>query len=203
MKPIETGKIGETMSLPTVQDYLKEICKEDNVNPDDYLANHTVKTLDRSLPSRCRNVRSIQQDTLLSPKMTYTLLDRFKSIWIAIKSLRYTSYNIFDFNSYDAVAGRWEYFNYTKISTPWDRFKRFIKTQYREIKWAWDYTPEHIKHYNKNKSRVDYFEEHNTDYFCGDGKTANDTKITLQNLGYNVEPNYVYYDSNLKDKKII
>lgn len=28
--PIETGKRGETMSLPTVEDYLKETCKEDS-----------------------------------------------------------------------------------------------------------------------------------------------------------------------------
>jgi hypothetical protein len=198
--PIETGKTGETMSLPTVADYLKEICKEDNVDVDQYLANHTVKTIDTSLTSKCRNVRSIQQDSLLNPKMTYTFWDRLKSIWIAIKSLRYTSYNLFDFKTYDTVAGRWEYFNYSKVSTPWDRFKRFLKTQYREIKWAWNYTPEHIKHYNKNKERVDYFEDHNTDYFCGDGEAANDAKITLQNFGYTVKPNYVYYEPIPKDK---
>ena len=200
--PIETGKQGETMSLPTVADYLKEICKEDNVDVDQYLANHTVKTLDRSLTSEFKNVRSIQQDHLLSPKMTYNLLDRFKSVWIAIKSLRYTSYNPFDFKSYDTIAGRWEYFNYSKVSTPWDRFKRFLKTQYREIKWAWDYTPEHIKHYNKNKERVDYFEEHNTDYFCGDLKQSNEAKITLQNFGYTVHPDSVYYALVEKDGKV-
>jgi hypothetical protein len=200
--PIEKRQIGETMSLPTVQDYLKEICKEDNVDVDQYLENHTVKTLDKSLPSRCRYVRSIQQDALLNPKMTYTIADRFKSIWIAIRSLKYTSYNIFDLKTYDEIKRNWEYFKYTKTSTPWKRFKRFIKTQFREIKWAWNYTPEHIKHYNKNKERVDYFEEHNTDYFCGDFKQSNEAKITLQNFGYTVEPNAVYYAPIKKDDKI-
>jgi hypothetical protein len=191
---IKNGKIGETISLPTVQDYLKEICKEDKVDVDQYIANHTVKTLDKSLTSRCKNVRSIQQDALLSPKMTYNILDRIGSVCIAFKNIKYSSYNLFDFKSYDVVAGRWEYFNYSKVSTPWDRLKRFLKTQYREIKWAWDYTPEHIKHYNKNKERVDYFEDHNTEYFCGDSKTSNEAKITLQNFGYTVKPNYVYRD---------
>jgi len=193
--PIENGKVGETTSLPTVQDYLKEICKEDNVDVDQYLVNHTVKTLDNSLPSRYRSIRSIQQDALLSPKMTYTFWDRLGSIWIALKNIKYSSYNPFDFKSY-RECGYWRNDGHypEKSSTPWQRFRRFIIHQKSEIKWAWNYTPEHIKHYNKNKERVDYFEEHNTDYFCGDFKHSNDAKITLENFGYTVKPNYVYRD---------
>jgi hypothetical protein len=191
------------MSLPTVEDYLKQICKEDDINAEEYIAKtNEIKTVDKSILPRCKSIRSIQQDALLNPKMTYTFVDRVKSIWIAIKSLKYTSYDIFDFNKYDEVDGNWEYFCYTKTSTPWNRFKRFLKTQFREIKWAWDYTPEHINHYNKNKERVDYFENHNTDYFFGDEKTSKEAKLTLQNFGYTVHPDSVYYAPIKKDDKI-
>jgi hypothetical protein len=131
--PHEKGTRGETMSLPTVQDYLKEICKEDNVDVDQYLANHTVKTLDTSLFTNLKPVE------ITTPK-NYGISYRVFSVWLTLKNIKHSGYNPFDFcnlpefNTHDFDVA-------TGTSKPWGRFKNFIKNQWWEIKWAWNYKP--------------------------------------------------------------
>jgi hypothetical protein len=202
--PIEKRQIGETMSLPTVQDYLKEICKEDNVDVNEYLASeNATKTIEVRYSYFKRNA---QRESLFNPKMTYDWKDKIKSVWMQLESLRYTSYDLFDFKSYDKVDGNFEFFCYSKVSTPWDRFKRFIKTQYKELKWAWNFTPEHIKHYNKNKPRINMFEDAMEDLFFleWDGKKDKTIKELKEN-GYRVEDNRIWHEPIPldEDKRII
>jgi hypothetical protein len=201
MKPIETGKIGETISAPSVADYLAEICKEDNVDVDQYLKNHTVKTLDKSLTSRPKTFRSIhiQQDHLLNPKMTYNIWDRLGSVWLVLKDIKHSPYRIFDFNKYP-------HDDYYNDSTPWDRFKSFVKFQWTQIKWAWNYTPEHIKHFNNNKPRIGWFENKLKDLFFLNWDDNKDQTIKeLKEKGYQVENNRIWHEPIPldKDKKII
>jgi hypothetical protein len=204
MKPIETGKKGETISLPTVADYLAEICKEDNVDVNEYLAKHNETRTVTDVSKVFKN--TFQQDCRLNPSMEYTWKDRFKSVWIQIKSLRYTSYNLFDFNSYEKVDGNFEFFCYSKVSTPWDRFKRFVKTQIKEINWAWKYTPDHIVHFNKNKPRIGWFENKIKDLFFLNWDDNKDQTINqLKGMGYTVSDNRIYHEPIPldRDKKII
>jgi hypothetical protein len=129
--PHETGKVGETMSLPTVKDYLKEICKEDNVDVDEYLAKHNeIKTV-TDLSKIFKNVYPTHD----SSNTNYTLKDKFKSVWLTLSNIKYTAYRPFDFKIYPADS----YFH--SDSTPWGRFIGFIKFQWSEIKWAWNYKP--------------------------------------------------------------
>jgi hypothetical protein len=202
--PIETGKRGESISMPSVTDYLAEICKEDNVDVNEYLAKHNETRTVTDVSKVFKN--TFQQDCLLNPSMEYTWKDRVKSVWIQIKSLRYTSYNLFDFNSYEKIDGNFEFFCYSKVSTPWDRFKRFIKTQFKEIKWAWNYTPENIAHFNKNKPRIGWFEEKVKSIFFLDwDDDKNGTIKELKEKGYQVKHNRIWHEPIPQDddKRII
>jgi hypothetical protein len=204
MKPIETGKKGETISTPSVVDYLTEICKEDNVDVNEYLAKHNETRTVTDVSKVFKN--TFEQDCRLNPSMEYTWKDRVKSVWIQIKSLRYTSYNLFDFKSYDKVDRSFEFFCYSKVSTPWDRFKRFIKTQIKEIKWAWNYTPEHIAHFKKNKPRVNWFENKLKDlFFLNWDDNKNQTIKELKEKGYQVKDNRIWHEPIPldEDKRII
>lgn len=204
--PIETGKIGKTMSLPTVQDYLKEICKEDNVDVNEYLAKHNdTRTLDNVHNKWYTVGGPISQNFNLNPSMEYTWKDRVKSIWIVLNNIKYSGYNPFDFRTYPEFTPH-DFVVATKVSTPWDRFKCFIKNQWRKIKWAWNYTPEHIKHYNKNKPRIGWFENKLKDLFFLNWDDNKDQTIKeLKEKGYHVENNRIYYERIPldKDKKII
>ena len=189
---------------PSVNDYLAEICKEDNVDMNEYLSSeNATKTIEIRDGYFRMNALS---ESLFNPKMTYDWKDRVKSVWIQFKSLRYTSYNPFDFKSYDKVYGNWEFFCYTKVSTPWDRFKRFVRTQIKELKWSWNFTPEHIKHYNENKPRINGFEDIMDDLFFleWDGK-KNKTIKELKENGYRVEDNRIWHEPIPldEDKRII
>jgi hypothetical protein len=134
--PIETGKSGETVSLPTVQDYLKEICKEDNVDLNEYLAKtHTIKTLDTSLFTSYTNFKPVENSNLKNHSISY----RFFSVWLTLKNIKYSGYHPFDFRTYQVCDTYTE--GATFKSTPWNRFKKFIRNQWLEIKWAWNYTP--------------------------------------------------------------
>ena len=207
MKPIETGKKGETVSLPTVADYLAEICKEDNVDVNEYLAKHNeTKTVE--VRNHLRNTPySYQGNVLLNPKMTYTLIDKFKSVWIVLSNLKYSSYNPFDFKTY-RECGYWRNDGYypEKSSTPWQRFRRFIIHQKSEIKWAWNYTPEHIKHFKKNKPRIGWFENKLKDlFFLNWDDNKNQTIKELKENGYQVEDNRIWHEPIPQDdnKRII
>ena len=178
---------------PSINDYLAEICKEDNVDLNEYLASENAT---KNIEVRDRYFRiNALSESLFNPKMTYDWRDRIKSVWLQIKSLRYTSYNIFDFNVYDKVDGSFEFFCYTKVSTPWDRFKRFIKTQYKELKWAWNFTPAHIEHYNKNKPRIGWFENRIKDLFFLNWSDKKDKTVKeLHEKGYRVEDNRIWHE---------
>jgi hypothetical protein len=192
MKPIETGRRGETVSLPTVADYLAEICKEDNVDIDQYLKNHTVKTLDKSMTSGFGSLPPLY--SLISPKTTYDWKDRIKSVWIVLKDIKHSPYRIFDFSSY------------YDDSTPWGRFKSFAKFQWIQIKWAWNYTPAHIAHFKKNKPRISWFEEKVKNIFFLDWDDDKDVTIKeLKGKGYQVKHNRIWHEPIPldDDKKII
>jgi hypothetical protein len=119
------------MKNTSVNDYLAEICKKDNVDVDEYLAkyNQTKTVTDLS------KIFKIVYPTYDSSNMNYTLKDKFKSVWFVIKNIRYSAYNPFDFKIYPEDG----YFY--NDSTPWNRFIGFIKFQWSEIKWAWNYKP--------------------------------------------------------------
>jgi hypothetical protein len=178
---------------PSINDYLSEICKEDNVDVNEYLSSeNATKTIEVRDGYFRMNALS---ESLLNPKMTYDWKDRIKSVWIQFKSLRYTSYDILDFKSYDIIDRPFEFFCYTKVSTPWDRFKRFIRTQYKELKWAWNFTPEHIKHYNENKPRINGFEDIMDDLFFSEWDSKKNKNIKeLEENGYRVENNHIWHE---------
>jgi hypothetical protein len=190
-----TVKTNENLSTPSVKDYLVEICKEDNVDVNEYLAKHNeTRTIDVRKPFR-NTLRSHQINSIFNPSMEYTWKNKLEAVWVQIKSLRYTSYNLFDFNSYKKVDGNFEFFCYSKVSTPWDRFKRFIKTQYKELKWAWKYTPDHIVHFNKNKPRINWFEEKvKSIFFLNWDDNKDQTIKELKEKGYQVSDNRIWHE---------
>jgi hypothetical protein len=205
MKPIETGKIGETISAPSVADYLAEICKEDNVDVNEYLAKHN-ETRTITDVSKVFKI-TFEQDCRLNPSMEYTWKDRVKSVWIVLSNLKYSSYNPFDFKTY-RECGYWRNDGYypEKSSTPWQRFRRFIIHQKSEIKWAWNYTPEHIKHFKKNKPRIGWFENKLKDlFFLNWDDNKNQTIKELKENGYQVEDNRIWHEPIPQDdnKRII
>jgi hypothetical protein len=197
MKPIETGKRGETVSLPTVADYLAEICKEDNVDVNEYLAKHNeTRTLEvkKDWTKDIGNVLGkISQNSIHNPSMEYTWKDRIKSVWLVLKNLKYSRYNLFDFKKYQEFGPH--DFVATSLSTPLSRFKKFIKNQWYEIKWAWNYTPAHIAHFKKNKPRISWFEEKVQNlFFLNWDDNKNQTINELKEKGYQVENNRIWHE---------
>jgi len=196
--PFESGKQGETVSVPSIRDYLEEISKDDNVNVDEYLSNpENTKAIE------IRSNINMLPDMLLNPKMTYDWKDRLLSLWIQFKNIKYCGYNPFDFAIYPEYNNLFYTF---KKSTPWNRFKYFIRSQIRDLRWAWDYTPDHIVHYNKNKSRIGWFENKIKDlFFLNWDNNKNQTIKELKEKGYRVENNRIWHEpiSINEDKKII
>lgn len=185
----------------SVNDYLSELCKEDNINVNDYLSKHNdTRTLVEESKNWDNILGLVQHNSLLNHSMDYTWRDRIKAVWMVLKNLKYSSYNPFDFKTY-RECGYWRNDGYypEKSSTPWQRFRRFIIHQKSEIKWAWNYTPEHIKHYNKNEGRISTFEELQDKIFSND--IGGKSEEILKNLGYIIKPNHIYYDQNPKDEK--
>jgi hypothetical protein len=194
--PFESDKQGETISMPSIRDYLEEISKEDNIDVDEYLASsESTKTIE------IKSNLSMPLEVMLNPKMTYDWKDRLLSMWIQFKNIKYCGYKPFDFNIYPEYNN----FFYTyKNSTPWKRFKFFIRSQFMELKWAWQYTPDHIIHYNKNKPRIGWFENKIKDLFFleWDGK-KNKTIRKLEENGYRVEDNRIWHEPIPKNEKRI
>ena len=178
---------------PTVKDYLVEICKEDKVDIDQYLANHNdTRTIEVRNPFRNTLIPS-QINSILNPSMEYTWKDRIKSVWLVLKNLKYSSYNPFNFSTYPQYSP--DGLNLMNISTPWKRFMCFVKTQWYEIKWAWNYTPAHIVHFNKNKPRISWFEEKVQNLFFLNWDNNKDQTIKeLKEKGYQVENNRIWHE---------
>ena len=189
--PVETGKQGETISVPSIRDYLEEISKDDNVNVDEYLSNpentKAIELRSKGLPWHPMS------DALLNPKMTYTWKDRLYSVWIQFKNIEYSMYNILDFRTYREFE---DYgCTYIKVSTPWKRFKFFVRIQYRELIFAWTYTPDHIIHFNKNKPRINWFENKlNKIFFLNWDDKKDETVKELKEQGYRVEDNRIWHE---------
>jgi len=191
--PVETGKQGETMVIPTVKDYLAEICKEDNVDVNEYLAKHNETRTVADVSKVFRN--TIEQDCRLNPSMEYTWKNRVKSVWIVLNNIKYSSYRPFDFKTYKKYTEDGLYFIKNKSSTPWERFKRFVMFQWYEIKWSWNYTPTHIVHFNKNKPRINWFEDKLKDLFFLNWDDNKDKTIKdLKERGYQVEHNRIWHE---------
>lgn len=123
-------------SKPSVTDYLEEICKEDNINFDEYISNHNNFEFTEIKDEYFINPLD---ESFFMVKPKYGFKDRIKSVWISLKNVKHSGYDPLDFRtlpvfmSHDLVA--------TRLSTPWDRFKTFIKDQWQEIKWSWNFTP--------------------------------------------------------------
>lgn len=148
--PFESGRQGETVSAPSIRDYLEEISKEDNVNVDEYLSNpENTKTIE------IKGDIAVIPDELLNPKMTYDWKDRLLSVWIQFKNIEYSMYNILDFRTYKEWNDNDYGCSYRKVSTPWKRFKNFVKIQYKELVFAWTYTPDHIIRFNNKPISLD------------------------------------------------
>jgi len=196
MKPIETGKQGETMSVPSVADYLAEICKEDNVDVNEYLAKHNETRTVADVTKNWNNTLGrITQNSIYNPSMEYTWKDRIKSVWIVLKNIKYSGYRPFDFKTYKKYTEDGLYFIKNKSSTPWERFKRFVMFQWYEIKWAWNYTPTHIVHFNKNKPRINWFEEKVQNLFFLNWDINKDETIKeLKEKGYQVKHNHIWHE---------
>jgi hypothetical protein len=191
--PIETGKRGETMVNPTVQDYLAEICKEDNVDVNEYLAKHNETRTLEIKKDWTKVLGEISQNSIHNSSMEYTWKDRIKSVWLVLKNLKYSSYNPFNFSTYPQYSP--DGLNLMNISTPWKRFICFVKTQWYEIKWAWNYTPAHIVHFNKNKPRISWFEEKVQNLFFLNWDNNKDQTIKeLKEKGYQVKNNRIWHE---------
>ena len=170
----------------SVNDYLSELCKEDNVDVNEYLSKQNNERQLEERKEYPSKLLTMKQDALLNPKMTYTFWDRIYAVWIQLKLIREGFYDPFDFHYYSQTG-----------STPLGRFFKFVKHQWVQIKWAWQYTPAHIDHYKKNEGRITKFEGMQNDMFENDEK-----KQILGELGYMVETNYIYYDNNPSQEKI-
>ena len=177
-----------------VQSYLQELEKEYGINTN---KNKDPKTFAVSLYARTFSGSNFRS------KYEWSFKNRLKQAWQMFKTY-YTyliKYNPLDFKSYKEEYNPYGFDIYTKIyktSTPWTRLKRFLRevgNVFKYTKKAYFHTPSHIKHYQKNKKRITWFEDNIWGWFFGSKKEKETHKQKLQDLGYTVskDGNFVEY----------
>ena len=193
--------MSETIELEplTPIDYLKVLCEKDNRDLNEVLEEQN-KIKDIVKPNLRDFYIPHPHNALYSPKMTYDWRDRVFAVWQVIRNLRHSNYKPFDFKSYEETnifsKGTPE------KSTPWKRLKNFLKYQIRNTIWAWRYTPSHIEHYQKNKTRIDLFED-NVEKIASEKWVDNKENEILNQFrenGYRIEPNAIWFEAVPSDK---
>ena len=185
-----------------VQLYFQELEKEYGINKTD--PNKTIDKKNQTLSMRVYN--GTPSGPNFRSNYTWTIKDRLRQSWQIFKSycVYLKKYNPFDFKSYKEEYNPYGFDIYTKIyktSTPWTRLKKFfkeVKNVFRYTKKAYFHTPTDIKHYQKNKKRITWFENNIWGWFFGSDKEKETYKQKLQDRGYNVSK-----DGNFVEHKTI
>lgn len=174
------------MEKNNVNEYLQELEKEYGISKTD--PNKNVKTCVIPLYSRVSNLTHFRPNYGWKPKDRLKhMKEMFKSYWRHLNK-----YNPFDFKSYKEEYNPYGFDIYSKIyrtSTPWTRLKKFlqeIKNMFYYTIKAYYFTPSVIKHYQKNKKRITWFEENVWGWFFGSKKEKEKHKKKLQEFGYTV-----------------
>jgi hypothetical protein len=102
------------------------------------------------------------------------------------------NYNPLDFRSYEEEYNPYGfdkiYTKFHRTSTPLTRFKNFwgeFETTLKNIKDGFLYTPLPVKHYQKNKERISWFEENLSRMFAD--KLDVDVQKELDKHGYDLD----------------
>jgi hypothetical protein len=178
-------------------DYLKVLCEKDNRDMNEVLEEQNEIIVKPNL----RDFYTPHpHNAIYYPKMTYDWRDRVFAVWRVIRNLRHNNYKPFDFKSYEKTnifsKGT------PKKCTPWKRLKKFLKYQILHTIWAWRYTPPHIEHYQKNKTRIDLFEDNVKKIACEKWVDNKENEIINQfrENGYRIEPNAIWFEAVPSDK---
>lgn len=139
-------------------------------------------------------------------KYEWTIKMRLNHAWQMFKSYygSLNKYNLFDFKSYEEKWNPYGFDIYAdiyKTSTPWTRLGKFleeVKNMFYYTFKAYGFTPTTVKHYQKNKKRITWFEENVWGWFFGSKKEKETHKQILQDLGYTVSK-----DGNSVEYKLI
>jgi hypothetical protein len=179
-------------SNENIQSYLQELEKEYGINKIDPNESINKKNYNYLRLYNLRLYNGTPSGPNFRSKYEWPIKMRLKYAWQMFKSYRthLSKYNPFDFKSYKEEYNPYGFDIYTKIyktSTPWTRLKRFlqeIKNMFRYTKKAFFHTPSDIKHYQKNKKRITWFENNIWGWFFGSKKEKENHKQKLQDLGY-------------------
>ena len=182
-----------------VHPYIQELEKEYGVSKTD--TNKTIDIKNQTLARRVYN--GTPSGPNFGSNYEWSIKDRLKHTWMMFKSyyIWLNKYNPFDFKSYKEEYNPYGFDIYAKIykaSTPWTRLKKFlkeIKNMFYYTFKAYRFTPTDIKHYQKNKKRITWFENNIWGWFFGSDKEKEIHKQKLQDRGYNVskDGNFVEY----------
>jgi hypothetical protein len=128
------------------------------------------------------------------PDYRWTIKDRLKKASFVLKD-RWKflkNYNPFDFKSYEEEYNPYGfdpiYTKLTRTSTPLIRLKNFwgeFQSTFKHIKDSFLYTPLAVKHYQKNKKRIDWFEKNLSKMFAD--KLDVDARKELNKRGYDLD----------------
>jgi|LakMenEpi03Aug12_release.lakeMendotaPanAssembly.Ray.scaffolds.fasta_scaffold133124_4 hypothetical protein len=128
------------------------------------------------------------------PDYSWTIKDRLKKVNFSFKeSWNFLkNYNPFDFKTYEEEYNPYGfdkiYTKFKRTSTPLTRLKHFweeFQSSIKHIKDSFLYTPLAVKHYRKNKKRIDWFEENLSKLFAD--KLDVDAKKELDKHGYDLD----------------
>ena len=128
------------------------------------------------------------------PDYSWTIKDRLKNTFIILKNrwMFLKNYNPLDFKSYEEKYNPYGfdkiYTKFHRTSTPLTRFKLFwgeFETTLKNIKDGFLYTPLAVKHYQKNKERISWFEENLSKMFAD--KLDVDVRKVLDKHGYDLD----------------
>jgi hypothetical protein len=175
-------------SNESVQSYLQELEKEYGVNKTD-----PNKPIDKNKLQYVVGIYD-KNSSFSRPMYEWPIKNRLNHAWQMFKSYYrwLNKYNPLDFKSYKEEYNPYGFDIYTKVyrtSTPWTRLKRFlqeVKNMFYYTFKAYGFTPTTVKHYQKNKKRITWFEDNIWSWFFGSKKEKENHKQKLQDLGYTV-----------------
>lgn len=187
-----------------IKEYLEVLEEECGENKNKATDNKKLYMANKSLYAGINSFQDFRRD------YKWRLKDRFKNLWknFLMRFEYLSKYNPFDFKSYQKEWNPYGFDLYAKISqtsTPLKRFKRFcmeLKGLYRGCKEAFFFTPTTIQHFQKNKKRINWFEENVWCWFSKNKKENEKFEDELKTLGYKISKrkDYIYYDPKcLKD----
>jgi len=175
-------------SNESVQSYLQELEKEYGVSktdPNKPIGKNKLQYVVGIYDKNSSFSRSMYE---------WPIKNRLNHAWQMFKSYYrwLNKYNPLDFKSYKEEYNPYGFDIYTKVyrtSTPWTRLKKFlqeVKNMFYYTFKAYGFTPITVKHYQKNKKRITWFENNIWGWFFGSKKEKENHKQKLQDLGYTV-----------------